>query len=453
MNRCLHIAKLLVTNDLEHLTNGAFLVENSKIVSVGKIEDFGELNTEIINHGDSLICPGFINLHTHLLYSKSGQINGSGGLFPWLENLIAKTKDWQESDHLDSINYGINKALSTGTTFIVENTPSALSVQELSKSSLKALVGLEVFGSDEEKADGIFEDALEYISNCHSRLDRESSLTTDIDQSPDSHFHGNDMQRINFTFSPHAPYDVSKPLWEKLINWSNENNKPLLTHLEESPEERLWWKEKVGKGIDFWKSINKLESKLKHWKKYNSGIDFLSKNNLLSRNIIGTHLCQAIEADLKLLQEKNITLVHCPRSNFYLNNGTANLKLWNELGLIWGIGTDSIASNENLDLLEELRFTINHQKSVCNYTLPSKKAFEAITSTAAKIISKEHEIGYLKKDYYADFLVYDIKDKSASTYKDPYNLLIFNINNNKNLKEVWINGQKAWKREAILNKI
>ncbi|OGI08261.1 MAG: hypothetical protein A3I68_04340 [Candidatus Melainabacteria bacterium RIFCSPLOWO2_02_FULL_35_15] len=434
MTQTLHLSKLLITNSGEPIINGALLINNSKIVSAGKVEDFGNLtNYKVIDHEDSLICPGFINLHTHLLYSKLGQVNGSDGLFPWLEKLITETKDWQEADYISSINFGIDQALSTGTTFVIENTPSILSAQELSKSPLKALIGIEVFGSDEERADEVFKNTLNNF-NKHST----------------SHIH---HSSFDLTFSPHAPYDVSKSLWTRLLQWSQENNKPLLTHLEESPDEKNWWQNKSGSAINFWKKINKLESKLKSWKKYNSGIDFLNKNNLLNKNIIGTHLCQAGKEDLKLLKEKNIKLVHCPRSNYYLNNGTANLKLWNELGIVWGIGTDSIASNGNLNLLEEVRFAIKEQSIVYNYNLSAREVFEAITSTAAKIISKEHELGYLKEGYCTDFLVYDIKDKPASTYKDLYSLMIFNIDNNKDLKEVWISGQKAWLRTPVLNRI
>ena len=431
MTQTLHLSKIIITNNGESIINGGLLVEDSKIISVGKIENFGDLkNYKTIDHKNSIICPGFINLHTHLLYSKAEQITGSEGFFPWLEELVSNTKDWQEDDYINSTNFGINQALSTGTTFLVENTPNLLSAQELSKSSLRALIGIEVFGSDEETANEIFQDALEQINKCHS--------------------HGND--RTECTFSPHAPYDVSNPLWKRLIKWSHENNKPILTHLEESPDEKLWWQNKSGKATDFWKSINKLKPKLKYWKKYNSGIDFLNKNNLLNKNIIGTHLCQASKEDLILLKEKNIKLIHCPKSNYYLNNGTANLKFWNEIGLLWGVGTDSIASSKNLDLLEELRFTINQQNVIYNYNLSAKEAFQAITSNAAKIISKNYELGSLKRGYSADFLIYNIKDNSSCPYQDPYSLIIFNVGD-RELKEVWIKGQHAWIKEQILNRI
>lgn len=426
MRRELHLSKILITNHSKPVFNSGLLIENSRIIRIGKKEDFGNLdntNIEIINHGEALICPGFINLHTHLLYSNMDQINGQNGLFPWLEDLVDKTSNWSDEDYKKSINFGISECLQTGTTFVVENTPSALSAQELLKSPLKALIGLEVFGSDEEKADEIFNSNLNLILPLTSHL------------------------------SPHAPYDVSLPLWKKLVDWAKKNDAFLFTHLEESPDEKLWWQKKSGTGINFWKKINKLEPKLKYWKKYDSGIDFLKKNKLLNKNIIATHLCQATNEDLQILKNSEVKLVHCPRSNFYLNNGAANLKIWNEFGFLWGIGTDSIASNKNLDLLEEVRFAINQQSTIYRYKISAREAFYAITLNGAKILSKEDEIGVLKRGAFADFLVYDIKDKSACTYNDPYHLLIWDIDNKKDLKEVWISGKKAWKQEHMLHKI
>ena len=441
MTKTLHLSKIILTNDKEPIIDGGLLIENSKIVSSGKKEDVGDLkniNAQIINHGEALICPGFINLHTHLLYSKLNLIDNSDGLFPWLEKLVDSISSWTEKDFVSSINNGINQVLSTGTTFIIENTPNHLSIQELTKSQLKALIGLEVFGSNEEKANEIFLHTLAQLNNCQLGQDKSRHYTA-------SH--------LEFTLSPHAPYDVSKPLWEKLVHWSDENKKLILTHLEESPQEKLWWQEKSGPGTNFWKKINKLESKIKYWERYKSGVDFLNKRDLLSKNIIAAHLSQATKEDLLILREKDIKLVHCPRSNFYLNNGTANLKLWNEFGLLWGVGTDSNASNNNLDLLEELRFMINQQKLVYDFSISAKEGFSAITSNAAKVISKDSEVGYLKPDSCADFLVFNIKEKSGCTYNDPYHLLVWDLDSKKNLKEVWINGQKAWIAEPILNKI
>ena len=435
MKQTLHLAKFILVNHSRFIENGGFLVENSKIIVVGSKNSFGDLtNYNVVNHGESLICSGFINLHAHLLYSKLGQINGSDGLFPWLEQLVSKTKDWEELDYISSIKHGINQALSTGTTFLVENTPNILSAQELSKSSLRALIGIEIFGSEELEAENILNKKLEEIYSF---------------QSPASNF----PSPIYFTFSPHATYDVSKPLWERLLKWSNENNKPLLTHLEESLDEKLWWQEKSGPAIKFWTKINTLEPKVKYWRKYRSGIDFLNQNELLHENIIATHLACADKKDLEILRKKNIKLVHCPRSNFYLKNRIANLKLWDELGFEWGMGTDSLASNDDLDLLSEVKFAIQQQKMYNNYNISPVKAFETLTSSPAKILGLYSQMGSLESGKNADFLIYSLENKLVPLNTDPYSLLIEHIDNKKDLKEVWINGSKVLLKERTLNKI
>lgn len=439
MEPCLHLAKIIITNKHEPVIHGGLLIENSKVTKVGKKEEFGNIeNTKIKikDHGNSLICPGFINLHCHLLYSSIEKINSSDGLFPWLEMLVESKNKMTELDLKDSVQKGINEALQTGTTFLVENSPNPrASFEVISKSPLKALIGIEVFGSEEDKAEEIFEKSTENLN----------SLSAISSQSLG--------QNIEFTFSPHAPYDVSKGLWKKLINWAEENKKPLLTHLEESSQEKLWWQKKSGPAISFWKRINKLEPKIKYWEKYNSGIDFLYRNNIFTDNFIASHITQADNEELKILKNQNIKLVHCPRSNHYLNSGTANLRLWDELNLLWGLGTDSLASNNNLSMLSELKSCLEMQERVYNYKIPSKQAFLAITLNASKVLSKQNEIGALKEGFLADFLVIDIKDTDEYIYNDPYYTLIWETDYKKSLKEVWINGKNIYKKNELLHKI
>lgn len=429
MSKKLHLASLLIVNEFFFIENGALLVENSKIAKVGNKSDFGDLsNYEVIDHGNALICPGFINLHTHLLYSTFEKENTSNGLFPWLENLVDKIQLTSEEDFRKSVKCGIDQSISGGTTFIVENTPSFLSIEELSKSSIKSLIGIEVFGSEENDAEKTFEQIQSEIV----ALSSNSAFST---------------MNSEITLSPHAAYDVSSPLWKLLVSWAEKNNKLLLTHLEESPEERLWWQEKRGEGTNFWKKIGKLDPKLKYWKSYRSGVDFLDENKVLSKNIIATHLCQAYRKDITALKENNVSLVHCPRSNYYLANGLANIALWDELGVLWGLGTDSLASNDNLDLIEEAKFAINHQNLYNGYKISNSSAFSAITSKSAKILKKEKEIGSLKEGYLADFLIYDISGVISSNYDDPYHMLIWGINNRNDLKEVYVNGGRIWTNE------
>lgn len=429
MPQILHLGKIIITNTDNPILNGGLLTENGRIIAVGAKEDFGK-DIETIDHGEALICPGFINLHSHLTYTDAKEINGNDGLFPWIESLLDKTSEWNELTYRESAKSGINEILSSGTILIVENSPTEITTDELSKSLIKSLIGLEIFGSDEDSAEEIFSQSKTALSKLEEKYKSNKNLS--------------------FTFSPHATYDVSLPLWKKIIDWSKKEGKLILTHIDESSEEIKWWQEKSGSGINLWKKINKLNSKLKHWKKYSSGVDFLNRNSLLDKNIVSTHLCEVNEEHLTLIKEFNISAIHCPRSNSYLNCKTVDLKLWDKLGILWGLGTDSKASNDSLDLLEELRFALNKQKSTYNYSISSKNAFKKITSDAAQILRLEKNLGCLDKGFSSDFLIYDINRKPKSLLNDPYNWLVWESNNKYDLKEVWINGEKIWLNKNLL---
>lgn len=424
MKQTLHTGKIIITNNKKNILNGGILIEDSRIKEISKINDFGDLKKyHVIHHENSLICPGFINLHTHLSYSSMKPISGKDGLFLWIDTLLKKTKKWSPDDYKKSIKTGIQELLSSGTIAIVENTPNLHGVKELNKSPLKTLIGIEVFGSDENLANNLFEQYLKILK-----------------------FNQKKYNNLDFTFSPHAPYNVSKSLWKLLKSWSNKNDIPLLTHLEESKDEELWWTKKTGTATKLWTNVGSLDIKLKHWEKYNSGIDFLSQNNLITKDLIGTHLCEATLSELKLLASQQTKLVHCPRSNFHLKNKIPNLKIWDDFNIQWGLGTDSSASNYDLDLINEARFMIKKQLELYNNKISAKKAFEKITIDPAKILNLKG-FGKLRKGSSASFLVYTTDFEKF--HKDPYTFLIDYCHNSKDLNEVWVKGKKVYKKNAL----
>lgn len=330
-----------------------------------------------------IIFPKFINLHGHLSYS--GENIPSQNLFSWLIELV-KTQKFDLKEMIE----GAREALDLGTGFLVENTPRPkLSIEAMKIAGLKGLVGIEVFGSNPDEAEDIFKKHLEEY------LELEKSLPESGD--------------IELCFSPHASYDVSPKLWHLIIEWSLKNDKPVLSHIAESREEEIWHQNKDDLRLlemkAFWSHVGVLEKKLKYWKAYSGSVNFLEKNNLLDKaRLILTHLVQASRKDLELLKRPNISLVTCPRSNKYLNTGKANIKLWEELGIVYGIGTDSKASNYDLDLKKEAN----------ELNIEPLKKLELLTTIPAKILGKENEIGSIKlidQKIQGDFQIIKIKDE------------------------------------------
>ncbi len=366
---------LVVQHSSQILMNSTIELSEDKKTIIG----FSTHNTESQSRR-TIAIPGFINLHTHLSYS-SIQL-APQELFPWLRELIKIQQMDQRFSPSTNALAGLLELAQSGTTFVVDNTSHPQETYNaLKKIGLKGLIGVEVFGSDPSKADAIFDKTIDEIS----------SLTTIEDDD------------IEFTLSPHASYDVSPLLWQKCIAWCKAHGKRLLTHVAESAVEERWFQDKdsleVESAKDFWTSINTLDIKLKNWKSYPSSIQYLYQNQLLDSCLLLTHMVHASKADLELVSKLNIPLVTCPRSNLYLKNGLANYDLWQELNLEFGIGTDSKASNQSLDIREELKLIKN---------LNSKEKFELITSKAAKILGKEKNIGSLEKGMAADFVILEV---------------------------------------------
>ena len=365
----------------------------------------------------TIVCSGFINLHCHLAYSNIKLKEQK--LFPWLKELLSKIQQRDDvySPRLNSLG-GAKAAIKTGTSFLVENTNYlSESISAFQSTGLKGIIGLEIFGSDPKKANDIFNASIQEIEKQESHED------------------------LQITLSPHASYDVSPELWKLCIDWTQNQSLPLLSHVAESDAEEAWFQNKdsaIAKDAkDFWASINTLSIKEELWQSYPSSIQYLKSKSMLAYNLLLTHMVKARKEDLEEIKKHNISLVSCPRSNEFLLNGMPDYNLWQELELSYALGTDSEASNYDLDMRSEA----NSIKA-----LNSKDAFELITEKAAKIL-KEESIGSLNPGQSADFIVFEV-DESVDL--DSHNIfdLIMNPEISK-IKEVYINGSQKYLAEGI----
>ena len=388
---------LIIKNSNEVLKNVVINRENS-ITSIKAVDN---LDPDI-NYPRQIIIPGLINLHCHLVYT--GIRTQSKSLFPWISELV-KIQQMEEADlpspnslgaTLNRALAGAKQALSYGTSYLIENSNQPLeSFKAMKAAGLKGLIGIEVFGSDPEQAQKIFSNTL--------------SVMDSLPEDPN----------IQFTLSPHASYDVSSALWRLCQRWCDEHQVPLLTHVAESTAEEAWFKDsqsaQAQSAKDFWASINTLDVKLKHWKPYPSSIQYLHANNMLSDNMLITHAVHASREDLEILKSYGAKLINCPRSNIYLGNGLPDYDLWQELGMNWALGTDSEASNYNLDLRAEANAIAR---------LNAKQRFELITSKAASILGRK-DLGVINDGVDSDYVVLEILDNDIDLDAcDPFELVM-----------------------------
>ncbi len=392
-NRYTH--NIIIKNPNEVLKNASIIKENG-ITNIKKIDGLDPC----ITHPRQIIIPGLINLHCHLVYT--GIRTQARSLFPWIGELV-KIQQMEETalPNPNSLGATLNRALAGakqakeyGTNFLIENSNQPLeSFKAMKAVGLKGLIGVEVFGSDPAKAQEIFSNTLTLIN----------SLPED--------------PNIQFTLSPHASYDVSPPLWKLCQSWCDEHQLPLLTHVAESIAEEEWFKDKQSpeaqSAREFWASINTLDMKLTNWKSYPSSVQYLHANNMLSSNMLITHAVYASREDLEILKSYGAKLISCPRSNQYLGNGLPDYNLWQELGMNWALGTDSEASNYNLDLREEANAIPG---------LSAKQRFELITINAATVLERK-DLGVINDGTNSNYVVLDIlhDDIDLDAY-DPFEL-------------------------------
>ncbi len=390
---------IIIKNPSEVLKNVVITRENG-ITNIQKLDE--ELTEQTTKR--QIIIPGLINLHCHLVYT--GIQTQSRKLFPWIAELV-KIQQMEESslpspsDLGADLNFkralaGALQAKNYGTSFIIENSNRPLiSYQALKAAKLKGLIGIEVFGSDPEQAENIWAQILKQLES--------------LPQDPN----------IQFTLSPHASYDVSPALWKLCQEWCDEHQVPLLTHVAESQVEEKWFQDcnsnEAKSAREFWAGINTLDVKLKHWKPYASSVQYLAASGMLSSNMLITHAVHASREDLELIKSYGAKLITCPRSNLFLGNGLPDYRSWQELKMNWALGTDSEASNENLDLRAEAN-TIQG--------LSARERFELLTIKAASLIGRK-DLGVIQEGVNSDYIVLDVlKDDIDLDACDPFELVM-----------------------------
>lgn len=399
------------------IVDGALAIEGSTIRAVGArdaiLSEFKDF--DFFDYGNAIIMPGLVNLHSHLDYSALCHLNSEEKLFDWIPLLMKSVANWAPSDFLASATYGARLAALAGTTFIVDSSYSGLSAEAIAATGLKGLVGLELFGLDKAIADPIWKSWLERLDKLTSQC---SSVLKDA----------LDKGSVTFSCSPHAPYTVSPGLWQLAKSWADSKNLPLLAHLAESEPEVAWVRDSDFLINTFLMKVspsNKdrdTETVLKSidWKHGVSPVAHLEKHGLLSNKLVAAHCVHIDDADIALLKDSNVSVAHCPRSNARLRNGRAPVPRLLDSGVNVGLGTDSLASTDDLNPFAEAAFALNLHRAVepeCR--LSSADLIEMMTISAARAIGLAHKIGSLEAGKAADVAVFKVAPRSAFALEPP----------------------------------
>jgi cytosine/adenosine deaminase-related metal-dependent hydrolase len=394
------------------IESGAVAVEGTRIVGLGARAQVAARfpEAEVEEFGEAALLPGFVNCHTHLeLTAMRGFLEAEeGNFFAWLRKITFARKERTTPDDLyASAAWGAVEAARAGITCVADASDAgATTLKALREVGLRGVVFQEAFGADEREARRQFEKTREKIEQLRVG---ETSLVT-------------------LGLSPHSPYTVSPPLLEMLARLARDERLPLMMHAAESEAEQLLMAEGRGpfaegfaaRGFEF---RSPGTSTVRH----------LEATGVLSARPLLAHCVRVDETDIRLIVEHGASVAHCPKSNAKLGHGRAPLAALLRAGAKVGLGSDSVASNNTCDLLEEARFAALASRAASERAAGGRmlgpfEALHLMTLGGARALKLEHVAGALAEGLEADLVAVRLDSAHQTPVYDPAAALVFASN-------------------------
>ena len=380
-------AKYVLPDSDKLIENGAVLIDEDKIID---IDSYSSMNhgksEEVYDFGEAVILPGFVNAHTHLeLTNIHGQVKRTGNLTDWLMQLVkVRPRDKQAVEQATSA--GIAMSLAGGASTVADITNSGWSVKTLKRSPIRKLVFYEAIGFKLSRFLTLI-----VIARLLAKL---YAVRTDA--------------LLTFGISPHAPYSVSEDLYRKCCNIARLRKVHLCTHLAESQSEHEFLMSGMGTFQDL---LKKLGIDVDNWQPpRQTPVEYINSLGLLDYSPLLAHCNYLRESDIQLLQSSNASVVFCPRSHNYFYHRNHPFENLMKVGVNVALGTDSLASNDSLSMLDELKFL--HQSQNC---MPPETLLSMATLNGAKALKLDGQIGALRRGWEADIIAVRISSIADST--------------------------------------
>lgn len=331
----IYSARWVVPSSAAAIENGAVVVEGQSIAGVGPLDQIVAKfpAAKIESLGEAVILRGLFNTHTHLeLTALRGYLeNEENDFFAWLRKLtIARLERMTPDDIRVSATWGACEAVRAGITCVADASDSGLqSMLALQEVGLRGVVFQESFGPDARLA----QENVEKLKIKLGELrDQESEL-------------------VRAGVSPHAPYTVCGPQLESIAELALLEGLSVMMHAAESEAEDLLLREGCGAFAEG------LARRSIDWKAPGmSTIQYLKQVGILETQPLLAHCVRVDDNDIETLLETGCAVAHCPKSNAKLGHGRAPFAKFIEAGVLVGLGSDSVASNNTCDILEEARF-------------------------------------------------------------------------------------------------
>ena len=295
---------------------------------------------------------------------------------------------------------GAVEAARAGMTCVGDSSSAAsYSMKALREIGLRGIVYQESFGPDPNLAE-------QNVARLREQLDEMRSLETSM---------------VRAGVSPHAPYTVSAPQLKLIAQLAIDEQLPLMMHAAESQAEESFMLN--GSGV-----FNKgLQRRGIEWRAPGiSTIQYLAQTGVLQTKPLLAHCVTVDDDDVQTIRSASASIAHCPKSNAKLGHGRAPFAKFLAAGVNVGIGSDSVASNNNCDILEEARFaTLLARVASVDVAPTADQALFAATVGGARALGLDDQVGALAEGMEADLIVVGLDGAHQQPLTNPIDALIF----------------------------
>jgi len=330
---------------------------------------------KIIDWGSALIMPGLVNAHAHLELTRlHGKIPYRSSMTDWLSSLVEQRQTWEADDYRNSTQQGVQRCLAGGTTLVGDISTSGGTGEILKSSKLRGLVFEETLAMDPGKTELA-------LASLEARL--AGTMPDDL---------------VEYGISPHAPYSVSDRLYRASAKLALERNMLLATHVAESEAELVFLRSGTGEFREFLDRRGALPAR---WKPPGvPPISYLDSLSILSQPSVLVHCNYLDPESMATISGRPVSVVYCPRSHAFFGHRPHPVRRLLDLGINVALGTDSLASNNSLSVLDEMRFLHKNRKDIkCDEIL------RMATLNGAAALRFGGVLGRLRRGFWADMTV------------------------------------------------
>jgi len=383
-------------------------IKGNKIVAICSRIDAEALvdATELLQLPHHALIPGFINAHGHSPMALMRGIADDVPLTEWLEESIwpLEAKFMSESFALAGANLAIAEMIRSGTTCFAD---MYFYPDQVAKAALAANIRVQL-------ASPVLDFPTVWAENANEYISKATKLHDDFRHS----------ELIHTAFGPHAPYTVSDAPLQKLSTLAEEMDLPIHMHVHETAKEVSDALTADGR----------------------TPVERLKQLGLLSPRLVCVHATELCNEDIASLAEAGSHIVHCPESNLKLASGFCEVAKLSKAGINVALGTDGCASNNDLDMISEMRTTALLGKGVAEdaSALPAQQVLEMATINGAKALGLDATIGSLELGKYADMTAINLDALNSTPVYNPISQIVYATQASQ-VSHVWCSGRQLLK--------